>query len=300
MPVSAIPTAVPEHLRGLALRITTEFNEARFDLSGRDKPVQGWDGMPEIVAARQIRDAGGTDLDVRLWLIFTVALDKLRDADQLADVALKLWTAQRWVFDPGEVAARPFAEVKATLMEAHVTRFHAADSWAWFRIARSLSDPSISPAVHRAVFAGQGDACELLDAVNWSGQDRRPLFPSLRGPKISRLWIRELALPGNAQIASLDTLDVAVDVQVKKVTENLGMLPTCGYEIEEVRQLIQDVWRADVRKNGAAGPDPLLNTAAALDPALWFFGKWGCTFCAQWHGRSPISPLCAGCSWQPK
>ncbi len=295
-PVSDIPTRVPEHLRGIALRITTEFNEGQFDLARRGKPVQGWDGMPETIAAKRIRDAGGTDLDVRLWLTFTVALDRVRDADQLADVALKLWAAKRWAFDPREVAARPFAEIKATLMEGHVSRFHASDSWAWFRIARSLSDPALSPTVYRTVFAGQGDACELLDAVNRYGQDRRPLFPSLRGPKISRLWIRELALPGNAQITSLDALDVAVDVQVKKVTENLGMLPTQGYEVEEVRDRIQAIWREDVRENGAAGPDPLRDTPAALDPALWFFGKWGCTYCVQWHRLSPISLLCAGCS----
>ena len=30
----------------------------------------------------------------------------------------------------------------------------------------------------------------------------------------------------------------------------------------------------------------IANTAAALDPALWFFGKWGCTRCEQ-AGRLP-------------
>jgi hypothetical protein len=143
-------------------------------------------------------------------------------------------------------------------------------------------------------------AFKLLDAVNRHGQDRRPLFPSLRGPKISRLWIRELALPGNGRITSLDALDVAVDVQVRKVTENLGMVATQGYEMEEVRKLIQEVWREEVRSNGAAGPDPLRNTPAALDPALWFFGKWGCTFCKKRNRRSGISGLCSGCTWEPQ
>jgi hypothetical protein len=38
----------------------------------------------------------------------------------------------------------------------------------------------------------------------------------------------------------------------------------------------------------AVGPEPLRGTAAALDPALWFWGKWGCSFCERAKRRVPI------------
>jgi hypothetical protein len=43
---------------------------------------------------------------------------------------------------------------------------------------------------------------------------------------------------------------------------------------DEARPIIQAAWAADVREHGAGGPAPLEGTPAALDPALWFFGKW--------------------------
>ena len=40
-----------------------------------------------------------------------------------------------------------------------------------------------------------------------------------------------------------------------------------------LRGPIQEIWAEDVRQHGAEGPPPIANTAAALDPALWFFGR---------------------------
>jgi hypothetical protein len=89
------------------------------------------------------------------------------------------------------------------------------------------------------------------------------------------MWVRMLAHPGGAAITSLEVLPVAVDVQVRKVTEYLGVTATEGLDLEAARPLIQGAWQADVRKAGAVGPPGLDGTAAALDPALWFYGKWG-------------------------
>ena len=36
-------------------------------------------------------------------------------------------------------------------------------------------------------------------------------------------------------------------------------------------------------------------TPGALDPALWFYAKWGCTFCQHAGAKLPISAVCAGC-----
>ncbi len=111
------------------------------------------------------------------------------------------------------------------------------------------------------------------------------------------MWVRMLAEPGSASITSLDALPVAVDVQVRKVTENLGLTATAGWDLERARPVIQDAWAADLTAEGAEGPPALAGTAAALDPALWFFGKWGCTRCEQAGQLMPIAEVCDLCTF---
>jgi hypothetical protein len=119
--------------------------------------------------------------------------------------------------------------------------------------------------------------------------------PAAWGPKVGPLWVRLLAYPGGAAISSLDRVPVSVDVQVRKVTEHLGVTEATGLNLEDVRATIQETWARDVAAHGAAGPEGLVDTPGALDPALWFYGKWGCTFCQRAGQRMPISSLCAEC-----
>lgn len=104
-----------------------------------------------------------------------------------------------------------------------------------------------------------------------------------------------LIWPGDARLEGVRDIEAAVDVQVRKVTEYLRVTFTRGRDLEEVRTLIQQAWRADVERHGAAGPDPLANTCAGLDPALWFFGKWGCSACERAGRRLPIAKVCSEC-----
>ena len=84
-------------------------------------------------------------------------------------------------------------------------------------------------------------------------------------------------------------------MQVRKVTEYLGATETAGRDLEDVRAAIQETWARGVAAHGAAPPEGLADTPGALDPALWFFGKWGSTYCQRAGQRMPISPLCAEC-----
>ena len=104
------------------------------------------------------------------------------------------------------------------------------------------------------------------------------------------MWVRMLAAPGGAAIANLDALPVAVDTQVAKVTRNLGVLPSARDERAASREAVARAWRGAA--DTAEGPPALAGTAAALDPALWFFGKWGCTFCEDARWRMPIADVC--------
>ena len=233
---------------------------------------------------------------MRTFLTFGAAMDRARDADRLWDMMLNLWTSDRSFFQPSEIIRMSLTELRDGLAFAGVSQRHSADAAAWRIIAESLVD-CCCPPVNRLITEGAGETEELLNAVKSSNSNRQPYFPLLRGPKISPLWIRMLANPGGAAIHGLEMLPVAVDVQVRKVTEYLGVTRTYEASLESARPLIQDAWFAAVRDASMVGPDDLVGTCAALDPALWFFAKWGCTFCQRAGKRMPISAVCKECKF---
>jgi hypothetical protein len=268
------------------------------DLSQRPKqPPIGWEGMPEVRAANELRAAGADDVELRLFLTFNAAMDRARDADLLADAAVRMWRSERWMVDPEAVASRPFSALADVLRRFGVSQRHAADAFAWRIIAESLLDRDGTPVSRSAIYDGTADARQLLDEVTSASSEGTPRFPLLGGPKISALWVRLLAHPGGAHISSLDAVPVAVDVQVRKVTEYLGVTDTGELPLEDVRAAIQETWARDVAAHGTVGPEGLDNTPGSLDPALWFYGKWGCTYCQQVKAKRPISPLCAECRY---
>jgi hypothetical protein len=270
--------------------------DASLDLSGRpNHPTPGWDGMPEVRAAQALRDSGATDIEVRLFLTFHAAMDRARDADLLADAGVAMWREQGWIIQPSEVIVRPLGTLTDILRRYHVSQRHRADSFAWRVIAETLNAETNAPAAHAAIYGGEADARHLLEEVISTTSDGTERFPLLGGPKISALWIRLLSYPGGARISSLSTIPVAVDVQVRKVTEYLGVTDTGDLPLEDVRAAIQQTWARDVAAHGAAGPDGLADTPGALDPALWFYGKWGCTYCQAAKAKRPISSLCNEC-----
>jgi hypothetical protein len=283
--------------RGLARSITNAFATGAFDLAQRPgAPVPGWAGMPEVAVAGRLREAGATDADVRLFLTFTAAMDRARNADRLWNDSCRLFLEHRWAFDPEAVRNRSCVELAEILRSHRVSQRHKVDSRSWFAIAEILFNPLRGGAVRRVVYDGRGDAQELLRALQEKREDgSSPCFPLLKGPKIGPMWVRMLAYPGRATISSIEVIPVAVDVQVRRVTEYLGVTGTRGHSPEKVRAVIQEVWREDVRGHGAEGPQSLINTCAALDPALWFFGKWGCTRCKQAGRQIPISGICNEC-----
>ncbi len=283
--------------RGLARRMTEAFMSARLDLSQRPgAPSPGWQGVPEVVAAGRLRDAGASEADVRLFLTFTAAMDRARDADRLWYASERLFLEHRWTFQPEEIIGRSLSELAGALRSAGVSQRHSVDTAAWRTIAESLIALTQHP-VRMAIYEGRGDARVLLKVLQDTDARGAPCFPLLRGPKIGLMWVRMLAYPGGAAITSIESLPVAVDVQVRKVTEYLGVAGTRGQDLEKIRRPIQEIWAEDVRQHGTEGPPPLANTAAALDPALWFFGKWGCTRCEQAGRRLPISEVCSECQF---
>lgn len=278
--------------------IATAFDRGELDLSARpNAPHPGWASMPEVFVADRLRQVGMSIVQLRCFITFVAAMDRARDAERLWFSAAEVWTHSPWVFDPKIVCTRSFTELAEVLSKGHVSQRHLMDVAAWRTIAESLADSTAVPEVNAAVFGGYGNARQLLEAVkvttSKSGKTAR--FPFLAGPKVGPMWIRMLVEPGNAHIDEIDVLPVAVDVQVRKVTEHLGVTATWGHDLEHVRVRIQRVWQKALATGNAVGPARLHGTAAALDPALWFWGKWGCSFCERAKRRQPIHDVCAGC-----
>jgi hypothetical protein len=281
---------------GLAQRITDAFDHGELDLSLRPgAPAVGWAGMPEVAVAGRLRDQGATDTEVRTFITLAAAMDRARDADVLWFAAARLFADVPWTFDPGQIVAHSLTELADLLRRFRVSQRHGPDAAAWRIIAESLNDPDAGGVVRLAVRDGRGDARDLLDGLEARSPGGTDRFPFLRGPKVGPMWVRMIAYPGAANITSLEILPVAVDVQVRKVTEYLSVTDTGELKLDICRPIIQAAWAKDVADNGAAGPGELAGTAAALDPALWFWAKWGCTYCERNRRRLPIGSSCDCC-----
>ena len=62
------------------------------------------------------------------------------------------------------------------------------------------------------------------------------------------MWVRMLSNPGGAKIDRIDTIPVAVDVHVRRVTENLRVTSTRGRSLRASKPAIQSAWREAVAK----------------------------------------------------
>lgn len=280
----------------LAGAVSRAFMHGEMRLHRPNAPAPTWDSMPELVAANALRASGVLAMDVRLFVTFMAAMDRARDADILWANGMRLFASSSWAFDPRECVGRSFHDLAAELRRSGVSQRHGPDSAAWRAIAESLLDADSPEPVRRAVFDGAGSAPDLLAAVR-AHSNGATWYPFLSGPKISHMWVRMLAVPGGASIDRLEYLDVAVDVQVRKVTEYLGVTSTQGRSLDDARPVIQRAWKEQA--DDVSAPGSLAGTAAGLDPALWFLGKWGCTYCERARARIPVTDVCSGCKYEP-
>lgn len=266
------------------------------DLSDREEAASGtWCEMPEVGAVRRLRDLDAADRKVRLFLTFVSAVDRMRDANRLWAAATVLYESRPDLFEPTEVASMRVSRLREVLSAGEVSRFHRADSEAWKRIAVSLIEER--GPTRRVIEEGKGDARELLTDVR-SKAAGKARFPQLRGPKIAPMWVRIMAAPGGAVISHIETIPVAVDVHVRRVTENLGITDTRGLPLgRDVKCRIQLAWKEAASSADFGGPHQIAGSCAALDPALWLFGARGCSVCEKQGHRIPISKACNSCQF---
>lgn len=281
------------HAATVAEAIANDFYADRLDLSARGvMPSSTWSRMPEVECVTRLRVSGASQRTVRLFLTFIAAMDRARDATRLWNNGVELFQSCPEIFEPDEVSVVPVSTLRARLSRYGVSQRHGPDSSAWHAIARSLAVGG-NP-VSRVIDCGVGNAGELLRYLRTScgGRSR---FPLLRGPKIGPMWVRMLVAPGGATIDDIHIIPVAVDVHVRRVTGNLGIVDTRAMSEGEARQVIQQTWSAAVARTRIGGPPGITDTCAALDPALWLFGKFGCSHCENAPEPGPIGSACDHC-----
>ena len=284
----------PADASRLAELIASDFYDDRLDLSARGNVTgSAWSRMPEVECVRGLRASGTSDRTVRLFLTFIAAMDRARDATRLWRAGVKLYESHPDFFEPADVSAIPVRKLRELLSVYGVSQRHGPDADAWNRIASSLN--SGQGPVSGVIDGGVGDAKELLADLKTRNETGRTRFPMLRGPKIGPMWVRMVASPGGAEIDRIDTIPVAVDVQLRRVTENLGVTNTRGLSLRQSKPVIQSAWHEAVRAAEIGGPARIAGTCAALDPARWFFGKHGCSHCESVGRRVPIGRACNQC-----
>lgn len=274
--------------------IADDFYGSQLNLSERGiVSYDSWSQMPDVKFVEEMRASGKSERTVRLFLTFVSAMDRARDANSLWQSAAELFRSCPELFEPAEVVKVPLGTLKSLLRKSRVSQRHGPDSKAWHFISISLAFED-SP-IRRVIDCGLGDAEELLKALKSRDKMGRSKFPLLRGPKIGAMWVRIMADPGRAKIERIEKVPVAVDVQVRRATENLGIANTRGLKLREAKPIIQSACHEAVDQTDIGGPSRIAGTSAALDPVLWFYGKYGCSHCEKAGKQMHIGRACNYC-----
>ncbi|MXZ12935.1 MAG: hypothetical protein F4Y78_02810 [Candidatus Dadabacteria bacterium] len=276
--------------------IADDFYGSQLDLSERGiVSYDSWSQMPDVKFVEEMRNSGKSERTIRLFLTFVSAMDRARDANSLWQSAAELFRSHPELFEPVEAQKITLDKLKLYLSESRVSQRHGPDSKAWHVISSSLvsEDSPIRCVIDR----GFGDAEELLKALKTRDEMGQSKFPLLRGPKIGPMWVRIMADPGGAKIERIEKVPVAVDVQVRRATENLGIVDTRGLKLREAKPIIQKACYNAVAQIDIGGPDRIAGTSAALDPVLWFYGKYGCSYCEKVGKQMHIGRACNHCQF---
>jgi hypothetical protein len=220
-------------------------------------------------------------LEHRLFITLTVAIDYMRDSNQVWDSARQTFADNntRYLFDPGAIHEAGLTQVRRDLLQHGLALRPDRDARTWHTIGTTL---------HRE---WQGDPRLFLKDCGWDAPEIlarlkvdshlengacKADFPYLRGDKIGPLWLRMLRdNVGITELQHLEEVPIPVDRHIARATLTTGVVKgQYNGPLATIYEDIRQAWFTSV-KGLKAGDRPMI--ALDVDEPLWHLSKYGCT-----------------------
>lgn len=208
------------------------------------------------------------------YIYFTLpcAINYQRNSPALWASALKAYLDEetRFLFEPSEVANRPFEEVQAAMVKHKLALKTNKDPEAWQRLSTTFhrlyqDDP-------RAILAEAGYSIGRMAQI--VQKEKKEHFPYIGGIKLSNYWMFILSRFTDAKFSDPFELSIIPDVHVIRATKVLGLAEE-GVKPEKAEQ----IWRPILKDLGIAPAD--------MHSALWLW-SWG-GFAVQIEGVKSLT-----------
>ena len=252
--------------------------------------IFGRTDMPEDEPPKGVEKGS---VDHALFITLTVAIDYMRDANQLWDAARETFEDHetRWLFEPEKVSNAGYDEVTKAMAKHGLMKRPNNDARIWKTISETLArDWNGNPI--EILKKCDHDALKILSLLRNSYHYERGKrvhdFPFLRGEKIGPLWLRMLR--DNVGIKGMKNLDrlMPVDVHIARATLMTGVLRgNYSGTLDQLKPRIRDAWIESVKGLEVDGRKLI---AMDLDEPLWHLSKYGCSL--KKGEICPKKPLC--------
>jgi len=214
--------------------------------------------------------------ELALYYTYVIAIDYQTNAHKLWRNSREQYQHYPEMFDPQEILKTPDLRL-IEFVRSLGARYPSNGAKAWKKISQILLKQY------------KGDPRNITPTPTHSNElwRRMDKFPYLRGKKIGTLYLRVMGDLELFKISNLETLDVAVDLQVSRFTFYTGALKplralnSCVTD-PPVRPAVEKLWRLAAQQVDCA--------PWHLDQPIWVLASNQCT--RQFCGPCPVNDLC--------
>jgi hypothetical protein len=208
-----------------------------------------------------------------LFITFTVAIDYLREADELWESARRTYEdpETRYLFYPEKVYETSFEKIKDDIKKHNLSWRVKNDVRAWKTLGTTFWEKWKGDPLN--FIKDCNDDAELI-WTQLQNKKENHYYPKLRGPKIGPLWIRMLRDNIGLELKNLDKIPIPVDTHVIRATLATGVIRgEFKTTRDKITKYTQEVWFESFKKLHNEGIDLIpLN----MDKPLWHLSKNGC------------------------
>ncbi len=229
--------------------------------------------MPEYIPP----DVPEGSRELALYFTYVMALDYQTKADRLWSRSREQFNKRRDLFEPEVILSMDYPDL-VSLVKSLGGRYPNNGARAWRRISSLLlEDYGGDP---RNIASEPTSLREI--------KSRLSPFPSLRGPKVGRVYTRIMGEKGLFKVSDLDSLDVAIDVQITRFTFFTGALKAEGhvyssFQSPRIKNAIEGVWRKAASE--------IKCPPWKLDEPIWTIASNLCSHPFK-CGMCPVEKLC--------